>query len=580
MNKSLLILLFLFSTVYLSARNNDIYEISSAGELKQFAAEVNGGNSFEGITIVLTSDITWNSDVNKNWDPIGNKPTTPFKGIFDGNGYTINTLYHHYKESNSTDYSMNYFGFFGFVENSTLKNIILNSPDFTLRVTTPDAQGSKNTYGSLLVGYAVNSLIFNNLISKPNLSLASSFGSPKYNHSRVIYSFAENCISTNNFYYNRYSFTLDSAVSEGHQNHHGQEIKTYTIETNSDGYYLLDNLSTNVNIDASFAGSLYCINSSCGKLTLGPETTQIGKINTQSLEMHDGCVISDLGIDNSGEIIYHRNLQAFADRYYQGGWETICLPFDAVLYADEEEKHPVLQDKSGKYWLRQYLPESNSTVEVSFASLDTESYEGKISSNIPYIIALPGDSYNSLSMTQSNITFRGSGAILPFENNPKITGTSPFVFTGNMHRMTSPEEERFMLNTNADCVGEIEDYNPGNFEEGYKPGYSFLKTKNTVEPFRAYFHSKATNTRLPEVLKIIESQSPTDIEPTLVHESDLTIEYINGLIFIRGPKRISTGIYAATTGRLFQILEISPEPIQIENLPNGVYLIGKHKIII
>ena len=90
------------------------FHITSADDLKTFAAMVNGGTGFSGDTIVLDKSI----ELTENpWTPIGNAETKLFKGTFDGNGYTITGL---------KITSRSYIGLFGYVgEGATIKNVNL-----------------------------------------------------------------------------------------------------------------------------------------------------------------------------------------------------------------------------------------------------------------------------------------------------------------------------------------------------------------------------------------------------------------------------------------------------------------------
>jgi len=90
------------------------FHITSAEDLKTFAAMVNGGTGFSGDTIVLDKSI----ELTENpWTPIGNAETKLFKGTFDGNGYTITGL---------KITSGSYIGLFGYVgEGATIKNVNL-----------------------------------------------------------------------------------------------------------------------------------------------------------------------------------------------------------------------------------------------------------------------------------------------------------------------------------------------------------------------------------------------------------------------------------------------------------------------
>ena len=88
--------------------NDEVYEISNAGQLYWFAGLVNG--TLSGVTqnksanAVLTKDIVVNEDVLKldgtlnegsfkEWTPIGNSYNNLYVGIFDGKSHTIRGLY-------------------------------------------------------------------------------------------------------------------------------------------------------------------------------------------------------------------------------------------------------------------------------------------------------------------------------------------------------------------------------------------------------------------------------------------------------------------------------------------------------
>ncbi|MCQ4864309.1 S-layer homology domain-containing protein [Pseudoflavonifractor phocaeensis] len=71
---------------------SDTFIISTADELKQFAAMVSSGKDFDGKTITLVQDIAL--DPGEQWVPIGgvngeSTPTTVFAGTFDGGGRRI-----------------------------------------------------------------------------------------------------------------------------------------------------------------------------------------------------------------------------------------------------------------------------------------------------------------------------------------------------------------------------------------------------------------------------------------------------------------------------------------------------------
>ena len=89
--------------------------ISTLAELQSFAADVRGGNTYEGKTVVLTADIALGGEETP-WTPIGNA-SNKFEGTFDGNGHIISDLYINSTEANQ--------GLFGYVNGGTVKNCVV-----------------------------------------------------------------------------------------------------------------------------------------------------------------------------------------------------------------------------------------------------------------------------------------------------------------------------------------------------------------------------------------------------------------------------------------------------------------------
>ena len=95
---------------------SNLYIIRDLDNLESFRDEVNKGNTFEGTTVVLLSDI----ELQGNWEPIGQieegvdenwagTGTNYFKGDFYGMGHTISNMTLNYEELNS---GYNNLGFF------------------------------------------------------------------------------------------------------------------------------------------------------------------------------------------------------------------------------------------------------------------------------------------------------------------------------------------------------------------------------------------------------------------------------------------------------------------------------------
>ena len=133
----------LFNSVF-----GNLIEIHNYSELAAFRTAVNNGPSgeyngvsattgFAGKTVIITTDFS----INANWVPIGTA-TYPFKGTFDGQGYTVSNLRH---TSSSTPR-----GLFGYIENAEIRNLNVNTGTYTTKATT---------YGGGIVGNSVNSTI-------------------------------------------------------------------------------------------------------------------------------------------------------------------------------------------------------------------------------------------------------------------------------------------------------------------------------------------------------------------------------------------------------------------------------------
>ena len=106
------------------------YAIKNAAGMKWFAEQVDGGETFEGMTIELTADIDlYEADENGEaicFDPIGDyRSEKVFRGTFDGHDYTIKNL-----NQNTWALDIGYYygsglglGLFACVEDATIKNL-------------------------------------------------------------------------------------------------------------------------------------------------------------------------------------------------------------------------------------------------------------------------------------------------------------------------------------------------------------------------------------------------------------------------------------------------------------------------
>lgn len=113
----------------------DEFELTTAEQLAGLAVLVDGGNTFEGKTIKLASNINL-YEVDENgervsFDPIGYGYNTVFKGTFDGQGHTISNLYQN-GWALGLDYSTEGGGLFASVVDATIKNLTVENAEIVM----------------------------------------------------------------------------------------------------------------------------------------------------------------------------------------------------------------------------------------------------------------------------------------------------------------------------------------------------------------------------------------------------------------------------------------------------------------
>ena len=126
---------------------------------------------------------------------------------------------------------------------------------------------------------------------------------------------------------------------------------------------------------------------------------------------------------------YTRSPKVWATNDGSGsGWETLCLPFSGTLYADDVAKQPVdVASNNGAYWLRSLtgFTEPNTLI---FASPATAA-DNQIEAGVPYIIALPGETFGGESLKGQTISVRGTNVTV-INTAQSVAAGSMFAFTG------------------------------------------------------------------------------------------------------------------------------------------------------
>ena len=108
--------------------------IDSVKEFIAFAAAVNGGNSYQGQTVVLGADLDL---AGVTWAPIGNS-SNPFKGTFDGNGKVIKNL-------SVLMAGQSNVGLFGFTTDGEIKNVTVENAKVAGRLNVGVVAGTPYT---------------------------------------------------------------------------------------------------------------------------------------------------------------------------------------------------------------------------------------------------------------------------------------------------------------------------------------------------------------------------------------------------------------------------------------------------
>ena len=101
----------------------DTVRISDVNGFLEFSKRVNSGSSLASSTVILDGDIEFTDELSQQFTPINDNPLTlshRFRGLFDGQGYTIRNL--------KVNIPNSHIGIFGYVaDNITIRNIVVDS---------------------------------------------------------------------------------------------------------------------------------------------------------------------------------------------------------------------------------------------------------------------------------------------------------------------------------------------------------------------------------------------------------------------------------------------------------------------
>ena len=464
------------------AMDGDFYLISTADELRLFASMVNSGQT--SINGRLTADIelnnttgweNWGSTPPANsWTPIGDR-SNYFIGTFDGQGHTISGLY-----VNGSDYSIYNVGLFGCLEDGgTVENVgvtksYMQSSDDTGGIVGLMYGGTiRNCYctgivrcqggfgggcGGGIVGmsYGYDNITIENCYFAGSIS--SEYGSAEMIGPIVGGMHAEYVNPTNCYYLEGCgasgkgtskteaqfkSGEVASLLGEGW----GQTIGTddYPVPTSDASkkvyaYTMYQGQSTetgyannngNVDLDLASHPNTIAVFEASGTFAGTNIVVKDGDSYTcAELVLADGADFYTPVAFTATNATYTRTPSVWATTGGSGsGWETICLPFSGTLYADDVAKKPILTDLAGDYWLRS-LTDFKTPNTLIFASGSTATAaDNQIEAGVPYIIALPGNTFGGESLEGQTISVRGTN-VRVINTAQSVAAGSMFAFTG------------------------------------------------------------------------------------------------------------------------------------------------------
>ena len=529
MNRLLIVLVALLAGPWLvravPSKVGDVYQIATKDDLKWFVGLVNGTLSNvaqdPGARATLTADIVWNEQVLDDkgqlinnttglavWTPIGLTGENAYYGTFDGAGHSIRGLYINEPDSN-------YQGLFG----RTLAYAMITR----VRVVDSYICGNESVAG--IVGYNYGSVIacsFNGVV-KGSDYIGGIVG--RNNETATVadcyslatvegesYSDLGGVAGRNNSVVrNCYFLKRDNLAGIG--NGRGQATaREATAFVSGEVCWALNGERADTTwvqalvgdaIDAVpvpsaetgkrvYPARLYEGNATATDLYINPAgITPSTGANPLVVVETEGFTPAETAVNlvvKAGDTYTCRNLTLVDADFYtpvaftaakakytrvpkvyadgSNGWETICLPFDATLYADGQPLLPVAVTANGGYWLR-LLSDFQYPSILFFSSYQTN--EGKrIMAGIPYIIALPGSRFGGDSLEGKVITAEGTNVVVVME--PKLVAAGSYLsFEGAFS--TSQFSSGYQLNSE-------------NGSGGLGDKFALKERMGTIPPFR------------------------------------------------------------------------------------------------
>lgn len=316
---------------------NDPYQIKTTGDLNQLASSVNGGTGYEGMYFKLMNDINFNPSTpwydfannENNFTPIGGNQKF-FEGNFDGNGKTISGIR---ISLNNNDHGNVLRGLFGNITSTA------NIQDLTLadtRITGYNAIGGivGHSEGTITNCHIANNVAIQSVYNQSDN--AYSFGGIAGDNGGTI----TNCTSAVTITISGTAGTKYGAIA-GYNS--GTMVNNFangaTIPAASDN-------SHGAIAGDSYYGTLTCnLYYNC-KVAGVSSATDVGSHNADvaadngampGIILYDNPSKTDLNhqiLSNVGNVSVPRVALAGRTLYKDGGWNTLCLPFNVSDISD------------------------------------------------------------------------------------------------------------------------------------------------------------------------------------------------------------------------------------------------------
>ena len=450
-------------------QDGDFYLISNADELRLFASMVNNGNP--GISAKLTADIELNNTTGwenwsesnapaNSWTPIGNSWENQFTGTLDGDGHSVSGIY----INSGTDYQ----GLVGVLgEGGTLQDLGVKASYIKGGYSVGGLCGFNNG-GTVINCYNIGSVegneIVGGLCGQNYATVTNCYNTGSVTGSNQVGGL---CGINGGTVTNCYYLDTCGATEEGTSKtadefasgevawllQNGQTEQVWGQTIGKDDYPVpTSDASKKVYAYTMYQGQStetgYANNNGSIDLDLTNHPNTIAVFEASGTFAGKNIVVKDGGSYTCAELVltddadfytpvkftatkatYTRSPKVWATNNGSGsGWETLCLPFSGTLYAGDVAKQPVLTDLAGDYWLRS-LTDFKTPNTLIFASGSTATAaDHQIEAGVPYIIALPGETFGGESLEGQTISVRGT--------NVTVTNVAQSVAAGSMFAFT------------------------------------------------------------------------------------------------------------------------------------------------